>query len=111
MPGIPWHAGLNRAQSDRKLTHRDMLFAVVADKLDLYSVERRLEKENAVFIVSYLINKSMYVMCLEDSNSSRQLSVTLHLPFYFNFRSPDLASRVLLMDTLFRVDRKNGNYE
>ena len=43
------HAGLNRARSDRKPTCRDMLFAVVADKLDLYSTERRLEKEKCSF--------------------------------------------------------------
>ena len=59
------HAGLNRARSDRKPTRRDMLFAIVADKLDLYSAERRPGKENAVFIVSYLINKSTYVMRLQ----------------------------------------------
>ena len=35
-----------------------MLFAVVANKLDLYSAERRLEKEKFnKFIVSYLINQ------------------------------------------------------
>ena len=42
-------AGLNRARSDRKPTRRDMLFAVVADKLDLYSAVRRLEKGKCSF--------------------------------------------------------------
>ena len=41
--------GLNKARSDRKPTRRDMLFAVVADKLDLYSAERGLEKEICSF--------------------------------------------------------------
>ena len=43
------HAGLNRARSDRKPTRRNMLFAIVADKLDLYSGERRLGKEERSF--------------------------------------------------------------
>ena len=42
-------AGLNRAQNDRKPTCRDILFAIVADKLDLYSTERRLEKDKCSF--------------------------------------------------------------
>ena len=36
----------------------------------------------------------MYVMGLKDSNASRQLSPTVHLPFYdpyYNFRSLDLS--------------------
>ena len=52
-------AGLNRARSDRKPTRHDLLFAVVADKVDLYSTERRLEKGKCGFIESYLINKSI----------------------------------------------------
>ena len=106
-------AELYRARSDRTPTRRGMLFAVVADKLDLYSAERRLEKEKCSFYC-VLFNKSMYVMRLQDSNGSRQLSATVHLPFYFNFRSLDLASpasRVFLRDTLFHVIRKNGNYK
>ena len=102
-------AELYRARSDRTSTRRGMLFAVVADKLDLYSAKRRLEKEKCSFYC-VVFNKSMYVMRLEDSNGSRQLSATVHLPFYFNFRSLDLASpasRVFLRDTLFHVIRKN----
>ena len=90
---------------ERRLIICGMLFAVVADKLDLYSAERRLEKEKCSF---------MYVMRLQDSNGSRQLSATVHLLFHFNFRSLDLASpasRVFLRDTLFHVIRKNGNYK
>ena len=30
-------------------------------------------------------------MGLKDSNASRQLSLSVHLPFYFNFRSLDLS--------------------
>ena len=88
-------------------------FAVVADKLDLYSAKRKLVKEKRSFYC-VVFNKSMYVMRREDSNGSRQLSATVHLPFYFNFRSLDLASpasRVFLRDTLFHVIRKNGNYK
>ena len=71
-------------------TCRGLLFALVADKLDLFSAERRLEKEKCSFYC-VLYNKSMYVMGLKDSNPSRQLSPTVHLPFYFNFWSLDLS--------------------
>ena len=74
---------------ERQLS-RGLLFALVADKLDLFSAERRLEKEKCSFYCA-LYNKSMYVMGLKDSNPSRQLSPTVHLPFYFNFRSLDLS--------------------
>ena len=33
----------------------------------------------------------MYVMGLQDSNDSRQLYATVHLSFYFNFRSLNLS--------------------
>ena len=75
---------------DRMPIRRGLLFAVVADKLGLYSAERRLEKEECCFYC-VLYNKSMYVMRLQDSIGCRQLSVTVHLPFYFNFRSLDLS--------------------
>ena len=39
------------ARSDRTPTRRGMLFAVVADKLDLYSAERRLEKKYSFYCV------------------------------------------------------------
>ena len=39
-------AELYRARSDRMPTRRGMLFAVVADKLDLYSAKRRLENKS-----------------------------------------------------------------
>ena len=42
----------------------------------------------------------MYVMGLIDSNPSRQLSPTVHLPFYFNFRSLDL--KLSLLHACFR---------
>ena len=67
-----------------------LLFALVADKLDLFSAERRLEKEKCSFYC-VVYNKSMYVMGLKDFDASRQLSPTVHLPFYFNFRSLDLS--------------------
>ena len=56
-----WRAELCRTRSlkikdDRTPTGRDRLFTLVADKLDLFSAEGRLEKENAVFIVSCIIN-------------------------------------------------------
>ena len=54
------HAGLNRARSDRKPTRRDILFAIVADKLDLYSAERRLGKEKCSFYC-VLFNKKINV--------------------------------------------------
>ena len=38
-----------RARSDRMPTCRSMLFAVVADKLDLYLAERMQEKEKCSF--------------------------------------------------------------
>ena len=43
------HAELYRARSDRTLTRHSMLFAVVADKLDLYLAESSLEKEKCTF--------------------------------------------------------------
>ena len=58
-----------------------------------------------------LCPKSMYVMRLQDFIGSRQLSATVHLPFYFNFWSLDLASHVFLRDTLLYVNRKNGSYK
>ena len=81
-------AELSRARSDRTPTCRGMLFAVVTDKLDLYSAERRLEKEKCNFFC-VLYNKSMYVMRLQDFNGSRQLlSATVHLSFYFTSSFP-----------------------
>ena len=59
-------AELYRAQSDKTPTRHGMLFAVIADKLDLYSADRRLEKEKCSFYC-VLFNKSMYVMRLQDS--------------------------------------------
>ena len=84
-----WRAELCRTRSlikdDRTPTGRGLLLALVADKLDLFSAERRLEKEKCS-LYSVLYNKSiMYVMGLKDSNASRQLSPTVHLPFYFIF--------------------------
>ena len=88
-----WRAELCRTRSlnDRTPTGRGRLFALVADKLDLFSAERRLEKEKCSFYC-VLYNKSIYVMGLKDSNASRQLSPTVHLPFYFNFHTggPDV---------------------
>ena len=69
-------AELYRARSDRTPTRRGMLFAVVADKLDLYSAERRLEKEKCSFYC--VLNKCTYKMRLQDSIGSRQLSATVH---------------------------------
>ena len=100
-------AQLYRARSDRTPTRRGMLFAVVADKLDLYSAERRLEYRKMQFL---LCPKSC-VMRLQDSIGSRQMYATVHLPFYFNFRSLDLTSRGFLRDTLFHAIRKNGSYK
>ena len=89
-----WCAELCRTRSlikdDRTPTGRGLLSALVADKLDLFSAERRLEKEKCSFYC-VLYNKSMYVMGLKDSNPSRQLSPTVHLPFYFNFRPLGLS--------------------
>ena len=79
-----------RAEDDRTPTGRGLLFALVADKLDLFSAERRLEKEKMQFYC-VLYNKSMYVTGLKYSNASRQLSPTVHLPFYFSFRSLGLS--------------------
>ena len=89
-----WRAELCRTRSlikdDRTPTGRGRLFALVADKLDLFSAEGRLEKEKCSFYCA-LYNKSMYVMGLKDSNASRQLSPTVHLPFYVNFHSSDTS--------------------
>ena len=76
-----WRAELCRTRSlikdDRTPTGRGLLFALVADKLDLFSAERRLEKEKYSFYC-VVYNKSMYVMGLKDSNASkRQLSATV----------------------------------
>ena len=59
-------------------TGRGLLFGLVADKLDLFSAERRLAKELCSFYC-VLYNKSMYVMALKDSNASRQMSATVYL--------------------------------
>ena len=89
-----WGAELCRTRSlikdDRTPTGRGRLFALVADKLGLFSAEGRLEKEKCSFYCA-LYNKSMYVMGLKDSNASRQLSPTVHLPFYVNFHSSDTS--------------------
>ena len=74
-----WRAELCRTRSlikdDRTPTGRCLLFALVADKLDLFSAERRLEKEKYSFYC-VVYNKSMYVMGLKDPNASkRQLSL------------------------------------
>ena len=66
----------------RMPTPRSLLFAIVADKLGLFSAKRRVEKEKCSFYC-VLYNKSMYVMDRQDSKGSRQLSATVHLPFYF----------------------------
>ena len=76
-----WRAELCRTRSlikdDRTPTGRGLLFALVVDKLDLFSAERRLEKEKYSFYC-VVYNKSMYVMGLKDSNASqRQLSATV----------------------------------
>ena len=56
-----WCAELSRTRSlikdDRTAIGRGLLFAPVADKLDLFSAERRLEKEKCSFIVSCIINQ------------------------------------------------------
>ena len=71
-----WRAELCRTRSLIP-TGRGLLFALVADKLDLFSAERRLEKEKYSFYC-VVYNKSMYVMGLKDSNASkRQLSPTV----------------------------------
>ena len=60
-------AGLNRTRSDRKQTRRDILFAIDADKLDLYSAKKRARKRRMQFLMCpILINKSMYVMRLQE---------------------------------------------
>ena len=51
------HAELYRARSDRTPTRRGLLFAVVADKLDLIFGRKDEKKKNAVFTVSYLIKQ------------------------------------------------------
>ena len=89
-----WRAELCRTRSlikdDRTPTGRGRLFVLVADKLDLFSAEGRLEKEKCSFYC-VLYNKSMYVMGLKDSNVSRQLSPTVQFPFYFDFHSSDTS--------------------
>ena len=96
-----------RARSDRTPTRGGMLFAVVADKLDWYSAERKLEKEKCSFYC--VLNQCTW--CAYKTPSVLDNCLQLHLPFYFNFWSLDLASRVFLKDTLFHVIRKNGSYK
>ena len=73
-----------------------MLFAVVAYKLDWYSAERKLEKEKCSFYC--VLNQCTW--CAYKTPSVLDNCLQLHLPFYFNFWSLDLASRVFLKDTL-----------
>lgn len=47
-----------------------MHFAVVADKMDLSSSERRLEKEKYNFIVSFINQDKLGLTGLHDSNVS-----------------------------------------
>ena len=82
---------------ERRLIICGMLFAVVADKLDLYSAERRLEKEKCSFYC--VLNKCTWCAYKTPSvlDNCQQLCI---FPFYFNFRSLDLASRMFLRDNL-----------
>ena len=66
-------AELYRAWSDRTPTRRGMLFDVVTDKLDLYSAERRLEKEKCNFFVYYIINQCTWC----DYKTSTVLETTV----------------------------------
>ena len=106
-------AELYRAWSDRTPTRRGMFFDVVTDKLDLYSPERRLEKEKCIFFC-VLYNKSMYVMRLQDFNGSRNYCLQQCICrsiLLVSVSRPFLASRVFLRDTLCHVTRKNGSYK
>ena len=83
---------------DDGTTRHDMHFAVVADKLDLSSIERRLEKEKYNF--NCVVNKLVYVTPTVRDNCAH---ADLFLIFF--------ASRVFLRGTLCRVFRRNGNYK
>ena len=73
----PAHVIRPLIKDDRTPTGRGLLFALVADKLDLFSAERRLQKEKYSFYC-LMYNKAMYLMGLKDSNAStRQLSPTV----------------------------------
>ena len=90
-PSARWTLKSMKLKDYRAPTRCGLLFTIIANKLNLYSAERRLEKEKCSFYC-ILHNKSMYVMCLQGSNGSRQLSATVHLLFYiFNFQSLDLS--------------------
>ena len=56
------------------MTRHSLHFAVIADKLELYSTKRRIEKEKCK--VYCVLNNSVYVMGLQDTKGSWQLSAT-----------------------------------
>jgi len=80
-------------------TRRGMHFAVFADKMDLSSNERRLEKEKYNFYC--VVNKLVYVVPTVRENCAHFHSISR--PFF--------ASSMFLRGTFYAVIRRNGNYK
>ena len=100
MPGTALQSAMGDKTTPCGLHFAD--FAVVSDKLDLSSTERRLDKENIIFIVSI--------------NQSRWLQRFVRIVHSFNFRSlrvsqPFFALRVVFLRSTLCRGRRNGNYK
>jgi len=97
-----WRPELRRMQRIIQRTHHGMHFAVVADKMDLSSTKRRLEKEKYNFYC--VVNKLVYVTPTVRENCA-------HSHFIFNLSTFLCFKRVSEGHFLCRVIRRNGNYK
>jgi len=79
-----------------------MHFAVVADKMDLTSNERRLEKEKINFYC--VVNKLVYVTPTVRENCA-------HFHLIFDLSTFLCFKRISEGHFLWRVIRRNGNYK
>ena len=92
---------LCRARRIIQRTRRGMHFAVVADKLDLSSTERRLEIEKYNFYC--VVNKEVYVTPTVRDKCA-------HYRLIFDLSTFLCFTRVSEGHFLCRVIRRNGNY-
>lgn len=93
---------LCRARRIIQRTRRGMHFAVVADKMDLSSSERRLEKEKYNFYC--VVNKLVYVTLTVRENCA-------HFHSIFDLSTFLCFKRVSEGHFLCRVITRNGNYK
>ena len=101
MPSAP-RTLQRRAQRIIQRTRRGMHFAIVTDKLDLSSTERRLEKEKYNFYC--VVNKLVYETPTPRDNCAHSHLIVDRSTFpYF--------TRVSEGHFLCRVIRRNGNYK